>query len=231
MNTFKLIKSSFVFIFLFLLTQSCMPDLMIDYEGHRVFNPTYLFYLESESRNEWQKPYKIIKALGLSEGDVIADIGAGGGYFTEKFSHKVGKTGHVYSTDVQNVMIENLNKRVKKKKLSNVTVIQSGFNNPRLPKNSCDIVFFSSVYKEIEDRIGFLKKVKKSLKKKGRIAIIGYRKWSTTSGPYREDRLKTDQIIKELKTVGCQLSESFDFIPDQYFLLFKKSKNLKLQSQ
>ncbi len=221
----KLIRSSFVFTFLLLLTQSCMPDLMIDYEGHRVFNPTYLFYLESDDRDKWQKPYQIIKALGLSEGDAIADIGAGGGYFTEKFSHKVKEKGHVYSTDVQKVMIKILNQRVKKKKLRNVTVIHGRFSNPMLPKNSCDIVFFSSVYKEIENRIGFLKKVKKSLKKEGRIAIIGYRKWSTSSGPYREDRLKTDLIIKELRAVGFQLSKSFDFIPDQYFLLFRKSKN------
>ncbi len=225
MNKFKLMRYSFVFTFLFLLIQSCMPDLMIDYEGHRVFNPTYLFYLESESRDEWQKPYQIIKALDLSEGDVIADIGAGGGYFTEKFSRKVGKKGRVYSTDVQKVMIKTLSQRVKKNKLRNVTVIHGRFDNPMLPKNSCDIVFFSSVYKEIENRISFLKNVKKSLRKEGRIAIIGYRKWSTSSGPYREDRLKTDQITKELHAIGFQLSQRFNFIPDQYFLLFKKSKD------
>ncbi|HEO65388.1 MAG TPA: class I SAM-dependent methyltransferase, partial [Spirochaetes bacterium] len=130
-----------------------------------------------------------------------------------------------YSTDVQKIMIKTLNQRVENKKLSNVTVIHGRFNDPMLPENSCDIVFFSSVYKEIENRISFLKKAKKSLKKEGRIAIIGHRKWSTSSGPYREDRLKIDQITKELQGVGFQLSNSFNFIPDQYFLVFKESRD------
>jgi ubiquinone/menaquinone biosynthesis C-methylase UbiE len=196
-----------------------MPT-MIDYEGHRVFNPDYLFYLESEKRDEWQKPAEVLKALGISRSDVIADIGAGGGYFTERFSQYLGASGHVYATDVQNVMIEKLSARVKRRGLNNVTVVQSGFDDPGLPYACCDLVFFSSVYKEIDDRITYMKKTGKILKPGGRAAIIEFHPDILMPGPPLEVRLYPEQVIQELSSAGFTLIESHDFLPGEYFLIF-----------
>jgi protein-L-isoaspartate O-methyltransferase len=131
---------------------SCEPT-TIDHQGHRIFNPNYLFYLETERRDKWQKPAEVLKALEISNTAVVADIGAGGGYFTEKFSKYLDLSGHVYATDVQDVMIEKLKERVAKRQLNNVEVIRGEFDDPMLPEASCDLVFFSSVYKEIEPEI------------------------------------------------------------------------------
>ena len=73
---------------------SCGPT-TIDHQGHRIFNPNYLFYLETERRDKWQKPAEVLKALEISNTAVVADIGAGGGYFTEKFSKYLSPSGHV----------------------------------------------------------------------------------------------------------------------------------------
>ncbi len=198
---------------------SCLPT-MLYYEGHKVFNPFYLFYLESSWRDGWQKPGEVIKALRLSPGDVIADIGAGGGYFTEKFSRSVGDAGRVYATDVQKIMIRKLHDRVKSRSLRNVTVVVGAFDDPRLPDQSCDVAFFSSVYKEIDGREAYMRKLGRGLKPGGRVAIIEYRLDAPEPGPEVSARLPEERVIREMGAAGYALAERFDFLPREYFLVF-----------
>jgi len=206
--------------FVFITATACAPR-MIEVGGHRVFNPEYLWYLESEDRDRWQKPGQVIESLELSEGDVIADIGAGGGYFTEKFSRQVGKGGHVYAVDVQDIMITLLKNRVNRNKLDNVTVIKGRFESPMLPSESVDIAFFSSVYKEITGRIQYMKEMSKSLKKDGRVAILEFHKDVGFMGPEYGDRMYESQVIEELEKGGFVLIRSYDFLPQEYFLVFR----------
>jgi len=205
--------------FVFITATACAPR-MIEVGGHRVFNPEYLWYLESEDRDRWQKPGQVIESLELSEGDVIADIGAGGGYFTEKFSRQVGRDGHVYAVDVQDIMITLLKNRVNRNKLDNVTVIKGRFESPMLPSESVDIAFFSSVYKEITGRIQYMKEMSKSLKKDGRVAILEFHKDVGFMGPEYGDRMYESQVIEELEKGGFVLIRRYDFLPQEYFLVF-----------
>ncbi len=198
---------------------ACMST-MVDYKGHRVFNPHYLFYLETRWRDTWQKPDKVLDALDISKTDVIADIGAGGGYFTERFSIYLGASGRVYATDVQDAMLKRLNKRVKERGLHNVEVVRGKFDDPMLPQASCDLVFFSSVYKEIDNRISYMKKIRKILKPGGRVAIIEYRPDTRTLGPPMDIRLSPEQVIDELAAAGFTLIKRYDFLPREYFLIF-----------
>ncbi len=223
-NNKKFFITAIYYILFGLLSSSCMPPIMIDKEGHRVFNPDYLFVLESKSRDKWQKPIEVIKAMGLSPGDSIADIGAGGGYFTEKFSHVVGRSGKVYATDAQEIMTTKLKERTKNKNLDNVKVILSRFDDPLLPDNSCDIIFFSSVYKEIDGRITYMRKVKKSLKPGGRVVILEFRREAEGTGPLVDSRLHKQQILDELEAAGFYLQRSYDFLPREYFFIFKAKK-------
>jgi predicted methyltransferase len=193
---------------------------MKTYEGHRIFNPAYLFYLESSGRDAWQKPEEVLAALRLAPGQAVADIGAGGGYFTEKLAARVGDTGHVYAVDVQDVLIRKLQQRVQTQQLTNVSVIHGSFDDPRLPPASCDLAFFSSVYKEIDDRVDYMKRVKATLKAGGRVAILEYRPETHAPGPPRTARLSEAQVIDELSAAGFQLEERFDFLPREYFLVF-----------
>jgi predicted methyltransferase len=189
-------------------------------DGHRVFNPRYLFYLESEERAEWQKPDEVLAALRLAPGQTVADIGAGGGYFTARFAGQLGETGQVYAVDVQDAMIERLQERVTAEDLTNVEVIRAEFDDPGLPKNACDLVFFSSVYKEINNRPAYMRKVGHSLKPGGRVAILEYRVDETAIGPPRNMRLSPEQITEEMETAGFHLVEEHDFLPRENFLVY-----------
>ena len=219
MKNLKSVVFCVLFACFFCMGPACAPT-VIDYKGHKVFNPDYLFYLESSWRDTWQEPDKVMKTLYLSPRDVVADIGAGGGYFTERFSKTVGPFGLVYATDVQDVMLATLKKRVSAKSLHNVKVVRGAFDDPMLPENSCDLVFISSVYKEIDNRVDYMRKVRRVLKPGGRVAIIEYRPGATAVGPPLGMRLSSEQVKGELAASGFILGKEYDFLPREYFLIF-----------
>ncbi|MDI6449127.1 class I SAM-dependent methyltransferase [Anaerobaca lacustris] len=205
---------------LFAALGGCAPT-VIDVEGHRVFNPAYLFYLESEARDGWQKPQEVLEALRLPADAVVADIGAGGGYFTERLARHLSEGGRVYAVDVQEVMIDALRQRVSDRGLSNVEVVRGRFDDPNLPEGSCDLVFFSSVYKEIDNRPAYLERVRRCLRPGGRVAILEYRPGELAPGPPRWMRLSAEQIVEELEDAGFEFIEAFEFLPRQSFQVFR----------
>jgi ubiquinone/menaquinone biosynthesis C-methylase UbiE len=197
----------------------CAPT-MIEYEGHRVFNPRYLWALESEKRDRWQQPDRVLETLALPEAAAVADIGAGGGYFTERFARWVGPAGRVYATDVQEPMLARLRERVAERGLANVEVISAEFDDPTLPDACCDLVFFSSVYKEIDGRVDYMRKLRPALREGGRVAILEFRSRTLGAGPPRDVRLPPERVANELAEAGFALVESHDFLPREYFLVF-----------
>jgi predicted methyltransferase len=190
-------------------------------DGHHIFNPLYLFYLENPRRDRWQKPDEVLDALQVQAGQVIADVGAGGGYFTERFAQRLGPTGRVYATDVQPVMWRKLRERVAAKHLANVTVVEAAYDDPTLTAGACDLVFLSSVYKEISERPAYMRKVIPALKPGGRVAIIEYRPETRAPGPPRKYRLSPAQVIAEMQAAGFHLVAQHEFLEREYFLVFQ----------
>jgi ubiquinone/menaquinone biosynthesis C-methylase UbiE len=105
-----------------------------------------------------------------------------------------------------------------------VTVIHSGFDDPGLPAQSCDLAFFSSVYKEIDDRVEYMKKLRRALKAGGRVAILEYRPDTDAPGPEKQDRLAESQVIDELKAAGYRQIQRFEFLPREYFLILEADR-------
>ncbi len=192
---------------------------MVEREGHRLFNPTYLFLLDGRPRDSWQQADQVFRALALPSDAVVADVGAGGGYFTERFSEHL-PAGHVFATDVQDEMLERLTERVRERGLKNVTVLRAGFAESRLPEACCDLVFFSSVYKEIEGRVAYMRDVRRRLQPGGRVAILEFLPDAPGFGPPAELRLAPEQIAAELDAAGFELLESHDFVVPQSYLIF-----------
>ena len=203
-----------------LAVESCGPVIVVR-EGHHVFNPAYNFALDWGDRDAWQKPDQVMRALGLAEGDTVADVGAGTGYFSERFSRTVGASGRVYATDVQDAMLARLRTRVSDHHLANVEVVRGAFDDPRLPDACCTVVFFSSVYKEIDDRVPYMRKVTRALAPGGRVAILEYRPETDEPGPPRAMRLDPQQVIDELASASFTLVARHEFIDRQYFLVFE----------
>jgi ubiquinone/menaquinone biosynthesis C-methylase UbiE len=203
------------------LLLGCAPSL-IERDGHRVFNPFYLFYLDCRSRDAWQQPERVIDALALAPDAVVADVGAGSGYFTERFARRLGAGGFVFATDVQDEMLDRLSERVAESGLANVSVVTARFDDPSLPEACCDLVFFSSVYKEIDERVAYMEKVRRVLRPGGRVAILEYRPDWEGAGPPPADRLRPEIVTQEMAAAGFDLREQYDFLARQYFLVFAR---------
>ncbi len=201
------------------LLVGCPPSL-VERDGHRVFNPFYLFYLDTDSRDAWQRPEQVLDALALSPDAIVADIGAGSGYFTERIARRLGPNGLVYATDVQAEMLDRLRERVAERDLANVVVVEARFDDPSLAEACCDLVFFSSVYKEIDARVAYMQKVRRVLRPGGRIAILEFHPEAKGPGTPLADRLPPERVVAELAAAGFEVREQHDFLPRQYFLVF-----------
>lgn len=197
----------------------CAP-LMVETEGHQVFNPDYRGFLTWAPRDWWQEPDAVVRALGLQDGDVVADVGAGNGYFVERLSSAVGPDGRVYATDVQAVMVRDLEVRVQESALANVEVVHSGFADPTLPQDCCDVVFFANVYKEISDRVPYVERLRPVLRSDGRVVVLGFRSDVHGPGPPSGARLAAAQVVDEFARAGFRLLRRDDFLSRQYLLVF-----------
>jgi len=192
----------------------------------RLFPPEELGALEGPDRDAWQEPERVMDSLGVTSGTIVADIGAGGGWFTMKLANRVGPTGLVYAEDIQREMIESINRRVSRTNLSNVETIIGTSNNPKIP-TPVDAVLMVDVYGEVEDPMALLRNVIPQLKKGGRIGIVEHRLDGGGPGPPLQNRVAPETIITTAEAVGLQLlthDESFRY---QYLLVFveNSSKN------
>ena len=128
---------------------------------------SYIGALEDPKRDAYQKPQEVMMALGLKPGEVIADIGAGSGYFTFRLAQHVGDKGKVYAVDVSPDMILHLNRRMRELKANNVVSILADPDDPLLPDRSVSRFFFSESWHHIEDQTKYLSLMKRMLKPGG----------------------------------------------------------------
>jgi SAM-dependent methyltransferase len=192
---------------------------MHEVEGRRVFNPLYSVFLDAPERETWQRPDEVIRALALPEGAVVADVGAGTGYFAVRFARAVGPRGRVLATDVQEEMLSRLEERRREEGLANLEVLRAGFDDPSLPAACCDLVFLANVYKEISGRVAWARRLLPALRPGGRLAVIDYRPEATGVGPPREVRLAEARVRAELAEAGFVSVASHGFLARQYFLV------------
>jgi len=176
---------------------------------------------DDPKRDAWQKPHEVIQALALKPDAVVADIGAGTGYFALRFAHMVPK-GRVYAVDVEPAMVKHLAERVKRAGLGNVVALQGAADDPRLPEKA-DLVVFVDVYHHVGERSRYLSRLRESLEPGGRIAIIDFRLDSPV-GPPHQARIAPAQVKAELERAGYGLVQEHDFLPHQYFLVFAPAR-------
>lgn len=180
----------------------------------------YIAMFEDPSRAEWQKPEKVVEALALKVGDVVADLGAGSGYFSVLFSRRVGDKGRVYATDVEQGMVDYIKKRMEKEGLKNITPGLCEPDNPGLVEKSVDLLFICDTWHHIPEHPAYLQKIARALKSGGRLAIVDFKKEPTPEGPPLRMRLSREEVVHEVTKAGYALSKEFDFLPYQYFLIF-----------
>ncbi len=174
---------------------------------------------EDPDRHVWQKPEEVIRKMNVRLNDVIADIGAGTGYFTRRFAF-AALTGKAVGLDIEPSMVRYMKEDAKKLGLNNYEARVVKTDDSELENNTVDIVFLCDTYHHIDNRITYFSKVKKSLKKGGRLVIIDFYKKKLPYGPPPDHKLAKEIVISELEEAGYKLLSSHDFLPYQYFLEF-----------
>lgn len=185
----------------------------------RLFPPQDLGLLEGPDRDAWQRPELIMDHLGIGEGSVVADLGAGGGWFTIRLARQVGPNGRVYAEDIQPEMIGAITRRVEREELKNVEPVLGTPLDPKLPR-PVDVVLIVAVYHEMEDPQALLRKVRKSLKPGGRVGIVEFLKNGHGPGPPMDERVDAERVIRDAAAAGLRLESRGNFLRYQYLLEF-----------
>ncbi|MBT0664813.1 methyltransferase domain-containing protein [Geobacter pelophilus] len=179
--------------------------------------------LDDPRRDDWQKADKVLDHLLVKKGDVVADVGAGTGYFTMLFAERVSKSGMVYAVDVDESMTDHIIKRVKRNGVSNVKVVLAPPDNTLLAKKSTDLAFLCDTYIFIENRGQYLARLRDVLKSNGRLAILSFNmKPEIPGAPPPHKRVPRETIIQEVENSGFAMEAEYFFLPYQYFLVFAK---------
>lgn len=193
----------------------------------RLFPPQDLGLLSAPDRDEWTKPDLIMDALGIADGAVVADIGAGGGWFTLRLARRVGPNGIVYAQDIQPQMIEAIRRRVQQEGLSNVRTVLGTETDPRLP-SGLDAVLIVDAYREMDEPgrpevlRTLLQNIEQSLKPQGRLGVVDFLPGDGGPGPTAENRVSPEAVIAAVEGAGLQLQAREAVPPFQYLLVFGK---------
>jgi predicted methyltransferase len=186
----------------------------------KLFEPQDLGLLESPDRAAWQKPEQIMDALGIADGSVVADIGAGSGWFTMKLARRVGPQGVVYAEDVQREMLEATSRRVGRDGLRNVRLRLGSGSDPNLPSRVLDAVLVVDVYPEVVDRVAFLRNLTAALKPNGRIGVVNYKPGRGGPGPAPAEGVRVDSRSVEADAAAAGLRvRARENLPYQYLLV------------
>lgn len=186
----------------------------------RLFPPQDLGLLEGPDRDAYQRPDQIMDALQIGENSVVADLGAGGGWFTVRLARRVGPNGRVYAEDIQPQMIEAIERRVQREGLRNVKTVLGTPTDPKIPEGSLDAVLIVDAYHEMEQPVTLLKNIAKSLKPAGTIGIVNYKKDGGGPGPAMDERVDPAQVIRDATAAGLELRKRENFLRYQYLLTF-----------
>ena len=174
---------------------------------------------DDPKRDAWQKPHEVVHALGLKPDAVVADIGAGTGYFAVRLAQKVPQ-GRVYAVDTEPAMVKHLAERASSAGVGNVVAVHGSPDDPRLP-SPADLILLVDVYHHVEHRERYFSSLAASLKPGGRVAVIDFR-MDSPHGPPRRARVEPEQVKAELGRAGYRLTQEHAFLPHQYFLVFER---------
>jgi len=198
---------------------------------NRLFPPEELGLIDPPDRDQWQPPELIMDVLRISDGATVADLGAGGGWFTIKLARRVSG-GVVYAEDIQPQMIAAIRRRAQRENLSNVKTVLGTPNDPMLPQG-IDAVLILDAYHEMacavgpscRDPVPLLKNVARSLKPQGSLGIVDFNPGEGGPGPAPDERVAPDAVIRAAAAAGFRLDRNENLPPFQfqYLLVFGKA--------
>lgn len=179
-------------------------------------------WLERSSRESEEQPQKVIAALNLKSDSVVADIGAGTGYFSFRIAPQIPQ-GKVYAVDIQPEMLEILSELKDEKKISNVEPILGSEISPNLPDNSVDLALMVDAYHEFEFPREMMTGIVRSLKPKGRVVLVEYRGENPFVLIKPLHKMAQKQVRQEMTVAGLKYVETRNGLPQQHILIFERT--------
>lgn len=187
--------------------------------GHQAAN-----WLERPERESEERTDLLLDAMELQPGEAVADIGAGSGYFCWRMAKRVGPSGKIFAVDIQQEMLDLLQRNMARREVSNVVSVLGTPSDPKLPEVSVDTLLMVDVYHEFEFPFEMLQSMTRSLKKGGRIVWVEFRAEDPTVNIKRVHKMSIEQVRKETSPFpNLRFERSIDVLPQQHILIFRKS--------
>ena len=174
-------------------------------------------------RAKWQKPSAVVRALRLRRGQVIAEVGAGPGYFTPRLARAVGASGHVYALDPEPAVLDVMRRRVKRAGVRNVTPVLSRDDDPMLPNGRCDLAVIINAYHHMHGGAAFLRRLVARLPRGARVINVDWKE-DSDFGPPPKRRVPRARFLRDARRAGLTLVAERSFLPHQYFLELRRAR-------
>jgi SAM-dependent methyltransferase len=179
-------------------------------------------WLERPQRVREEQPAEVLRVMGLGPGDVVADLGAGSGYFTRRIAPIVAPGGTVYAVDIQQEMLDILAENVREAGLTGVVPVLGTDVDPGLPAAGVDWILLVDVYHELSQPAAMLEQMRRALKPTGKVALVEYRVEDGSAQSIRaEHRMSVLQVLLEWEAAGFELVELHEFLPSQHLFILR----------
>lgn len=178
-------------------------------------------WLIRPERIQEEDPDRMLAALDIKPGFVVADVGAGVGYHVWRMSAMVGPSGKVIAQDIQEPMLRILKKNIDDRKLKNVELILGTPTDPKLPDGQIDLVLMVDVYHEFSDPASMMSHIRKSLKPSGRVVLVEFRKEDPSVPIQPLHKMSVQDVRSELEPMGFAFEKVLEFLPWQHILFFR----------
>lgn len=180
-------------------------------------------WLEREGREDTERPEVVLGAMNLKDGDVVADLGAGTGFYTRRLAQAVAPTGRVWASDIQPEMLGRLKKLAAEEGLANVVTVVGTETDPKLPPGTFDWILLVDVYHEFQQPEPMLAKIREALKPDGRVALVEYRaEGDTAAHIHPSHKMTVEQVLAEWVPAGFLHVETIEELPTQHLFVFSK---------
>ena len=185
-----------------------------------MFQATDLGLLEFDDRDRWQRVEEILDNLNISDGSVVADIAAGGGWFSDRLARRVGPAGIVYAEEIQPAMIEAMKRRIQVENITNIQPVLGTPVDPHLPAGTVDAVLIVNAFRDIESPVPLLEHLRGALDRRGLIGVIDFTPGGGGPGPAAEERVAPEAIIAAAEAAHLRLQARYPVPPFEFLLVF-----------
>jgi SAM-dependent methyltransferase len=179
-------------------------------------------WLERAERVDEEQPERVLDAMGLEPGDVVADVGCGSGYYARRMARRVQPGGTVYCEDIQPEMLDIMRQRAADEGVSGIEAVRGTPTDPKLPAGAIDWIIIADVYHEMSDPEPMLAGIRRALSPRGRVALLEYRVEDGTGDQIKADHtMSARQVLLEWRAAGFELVALHDFLPSQHLFFFR----------